>query len=175
VRITFRDLASVMLSVTLSGLLASALVGCVAPRPPDEIAARFQYRVPFDAGTVEATAGNSVEVTEVWGTRKKIEIGGEYVVVGHYMLQSVSQGRLFFWLTADNWDNSGPTMDLQRTNARPGTGRFVLQHKMEGPGRFHVRLYDDTKGVADMYFHNAVMPLPPTDSPENSDVTAGAP
>ena len=73
----------------------------------------------------------------------------EYVVVGHYMLQSVSHGRLFFWLTADNWDNSGPIMDLQRADVRPGTGTFVLQHKMEGPGRFHVSLYDGDQKLAD--------------------------
>jgi len=147
-----------LLRSTVITLLASTFLSCAATRPPHQIAAQFKYRVAFEPGTVEATEGNRIEVTEVWGTRKRIEIGGEYVVVGRYTLASDSPGWISYFLTANNWDNSGPTMDLQRMDARPGSGTFVLQHKMEGPGRFHVSLYDGWKEVADMYFGNAVEP-----------------
>jgi hypothetical protein len=131
-----------------------ALVGCAsASRPPhDRIAARFRYKVDFERGKREATATDRVDVLELWGTRPSIEIGGEYVVVGRYTLESEEQGRVFFYMTGNNWDNSGPVMDLQRADARRGTGTFVLQHKMAGPGWFHVSLHGGNRKVADLYF-----------------------
>jgi hypothetical protein len=135
-------------------LLLGAVAACAsAPRPPyDQIAARFRHKVPFERGKREATATDSVDVLEVWGTRPRIEIGGEYVVVGRYTLESEPQGRVFFYMTGNNWDNSGPTMDLQQAEVRRGTGTFVLQSKMDGPGWFHVNLYGGNREVADLYF-----------------------
>jgi hypothetical protein len=137
-----------------SFLLAALLVGCAAaPRPPhDRIAERFKYRLDFDRGQREATATDSVDVIELWGTRPGIEIGGEYVVVGRYTLGSADEGKVYFWMTADGWDNSGPNMDLQEADVRRGTGTFVLQRPMRGPGWFHVNLYGGGKEVADLYF-----------------------
>lgn len=135
-------------------MLAAVLAGCAAaPKAPhDSIAARFKYRVPFERGKEEATAKDRVEVLELWGTRPEIEIGGEYLVVGRYTLGSADEGRVFFYQTANGWNNSGPVMDLQQAVARRGTGTFVLHHEMAGPGWFHVNLYGDWKEVADLYF-----------------------
>ena len=59
---------------------------------------------------------------------------------------------MFFYMTGNNWDNSGPTTDLQVADVRRGTGTFVLQHSMAGPGWFHVNLYGANREVADLYF-----------------------
>jgi hypothetical protein len=135
-------------------LLLLLATGCAsAPRPPhDRVAERFKYKVDFDLGREESTAKDRVEVLELWGTRPDISVGGEYLAVGRYVLGSADEGRVFFYQTADGWDNSGPVMDLQQAVARRGTGTFVLQHRMRGPGWFHVNLYGDWKEVADLYF-----------------------
>jgi len=140
-----------LMRTCLVALLVAA--GCAAPRPPhDEIAARFRHRLDFDLGKEESTASDRVEVTELWGTRPRIEIGGEYLVVGRYTLGSADDGTVYFYMTGNNWDNSGPVMDLQRLDVRRGTGTFVLQHRMRGPGWFHVNLYGGSREVADLYF-----------------------
>lgn len=141
--------------ILLGVLAALAATGCAAPRaaaPHDAIAARFKYKVPFETGKRESTATDQVEVIGLWGTRPRIEIGGEYLVVGRYTLQSDERGHVFFYMTGNNWDNSGPVMDLQRTEVRRGSGTFVLQHKMAGPGWFHVDLYGEENELADLYF-----------------------
>jgi hypothetical protein len=138
------------------GLLAAIVwaQGCAsAPHAPhDEIAARFVHRIAFETGQEESTATDRVQVLELWGTRPRIEIGGEYLVVGRYTLQSEERGRVYFWLTANNWRNEGPNMDLQWAPVSRGTGRFVLQHKMHGPGWFHVNLCGEETELADLYF-----------------------
>jgi hypothetical protein len=135
-------------------LAVLAAAGCAtAPRPPhDAIAERFKHRVEFERGKEESTARDRLEVLELWGTRPEISIGGEYLVVGRYTLGSADSGRVYFYMTGNNWDNSGPVMDLQQADVRRGTGTFVLQHRMRGPGWFHVNLYGGGKEVADLYF-----------------------
>jgi len=134
--------------------LVLAAAGCAtAPGAPyDSIAKQFRYKLDFDRGQELSTPTDRVEILEVWGTRPEIEIGGEYMVVGRYTLGSADEGKIYFWMTANDWDNSGPNMDLQEAEARRGTGTFVLQHAMEGPGWFHVNLYGNGKEVADLYF-----------------------
>ncbi len=139
-----------------SCLVAMALgaIGCAAaPHAPyDSIAARFRYKLDFERGKEESTPKDRVDVLELWGTRPEIEIGGEYLVVGRYTLGSEEQGRVYFYMTGNNWDNSGPTLDLQVAEVRRGTGTFVLLHRMDGPGWFHVNLYGANREVADLYF-----------------------
>jgi hypothetical protein len=135
-------------------LLLVSLLGCAsAQRPPiDPIAERFKYKIDFDRGKYEAVGKDSVDVIEVWGTRPEIEEGGDYLVLGRYTLQSADRGQVFFYMTADNWDNSGIAMDLQNLDVTRGTGTFVLHHEKPGPGWFHVILHADDKEVANLYF-----------------------
>ena len=138
-------------------LLVGMLIGCATTtRPAEEIASRFQYKISVERGVPDATDGNQIEVVEVWGTRPKIEVGGEYVVMGRYTLAAradkKANGSVTFFLTASNWNNSGPVMDLQRSQVNTGEGTFVLQHKLEGPGRLHVSLHDAKDRVANLYF-----------------------
>ena len=137
-------------------LFAAVLGGCAASRPVDDVASRFKHRVPVEMGEYQTNGIDRIEVVELWGTRPQIEIGGEYVVVGRYSLQSEDAGRVTFFLTSTGWNNSGPIMDLQQAAVKRGTGTFTLQHKMEGPGTLHVTLYGTEKELADQYFDQSV-------------------
>ena len=50
------------------------------------LARRFRYRVPVQIGFSERKESGHLEILEVWGTRPKIEVGGQYVVRGKYLL-----------------------------------------------------------------------------------------
>jgi len=117
----------------------SVAAGC-ATGPFDSVASRFKYRVPFEIAPAQVADADQVEITELWGTRPKIEVGGEYLVVGRYRLRSLDQGRVCFQLTANNWNNTGSDTDLLRADASRGEGSFALVHSMPGPGDFHVSL-----------------------------------
>ena len=64
------------------------------------LARRFRYRVPVEIGFSESkNEGGNLEILEVWGTRPKIEIGGQYVVRGKYVLPQ--EGTLYFYEDGD--------------------------------------------------------------------------
>jgi RNA polymerase sigma factor (sigma-70 family) len=126
------------------------------------VAGRFKYKVPFETGETQFKDDARIEILEVWGTRPKIEIGGQYIVRGKYVMPSHDPGILYFNETATatgpNWTGIGPDMDLQHMEVRKGEGEFTLLHGMGGPGSFHLTLVgeDAVKGrsdmVADIYF-----------------------
>jgi hypothetical protein len=122
-----------------------------------EMVSRFQYRVPVEIGHTEFNRGGRLEIVEVWGTRPMIEVGGQYLVRGKYVLPARERGTLYFHLTAREWkDAFGPNFDLQRTEVEPGQGEFTLLHGMGGPGSFHLHLESLEQGkwirFADVYF-----------------------
>lgn len=121
------------------------------------LASQFRYRIPFEIGFTETREGGSIEIKEVWGTRPKIEVGGQYVVRGRYVLPVGERGKLYFYETADGaWGQAGTaTMDLQHTTLDKETGEFTLMHGMEGPGYFHLYLASPEKysrTFANVYF-----------------------
>ena len=105
------------------------------------IAKRLKYRIPFEVGLTDTTPGGSLEITDVWGTRPQIEAGGVYLVHGKYTLLSHQRGKLYFHLSAKDWNNGiGPNIDLQAMDVEKGQGEFTLMHEMIGPGYFHLHL-----------------------------------
>jgi RNA polymerase sigma factor (sigma-70 family) len=113
----------------------------------------FKFRVPFEIGVSEFTEGNRLEIKEVWGTRPKIEVGGQYLVRGKYVLVSHDQGVVYFFETADGAGGWGTILDLQQTPVRKGEGEFTLIHAMASPGWFHVVMSGGEKyGIANVYF-----------------------
>ncbi|HWY88162.1 MAG TPA: sigma-70 family RNA polymerase sigma factor, partial [Gemmataceae bacterium] len=141
------------------------------------LARRFRYRVPVEIGFSEFKDGGQLEILEVWGTRPKIEIGGQYVVRGKYVLPQ--EGTLYFYETASGnsndagagiqywpfgglpqpmqryWNSSGATLDLQTTRLAKGQGEFTVVHGMAGPGSFHLVLAAVDKysnAFANVYF-----------------------
>jgi hypothetical protein len=121
------------------------------------LADRFKYRVPVEIGFTQNQDGGRIEILEVWGTRPRIEIGGQYLVHGRYVLPGPNDGTLYLHVTSSgSWDNTGPELDLQYTRVKKGQGEFTLLHALGGTGYFHLHLIaeDQGKGVtyANVYF-----------------------
>ncbi len=108
----------------------------------DFIASRFKYRVPFEIGATDTKPLGGIEIREVWGTRPRIEVGGQYLVRGKYELPPGERGVLYFYETATgSWGREATaTMDLQTAILKEGKGEFTVMHGMAGPGHFHLYL-----------------------------------
>ena len=104
------------------------------------LANRFKYRVPFETGLTQSTEGGRIEIREVWGTRPRIEIGGQYLVRGKYVLPAGERGMLYFYATAGGAWGQTASLDLQSTAVDKQEGEFALIHGMAGPGHFHLIL-----------------------------------
>jgi RNA polymerase sigma factor (sigma-70 family) len=124
-----------------------------APSFPVE---RFKYRVPFELGYRETKDGGRIEIREVWGTRPRIEIGGQYLVRGTYALPPRQQrGKVYFYATAGGPWGETAELDLQTTVVNQPTGEFTLLHGMAGQGSFHIVLTepdDYSRMFANVYF-----------------------
>jgi RNA polymerase sigma factor (sigma-70 family) len=120
------------------------------------LADRFKYRVPFETGVTETREGGRIEIREVWGTRPRIEVGGQYLVRGTYVLPPGERGKLYFYETATgDWSQPTATMDLQHTTLGKEKGEFALMHSMAGPGYFHLYLASPerySRMFANVYF-----------------------
>jgi RNA polymerase sigma factor (sigma-70 family) len=121
------------------------------------IASRFKYKIPFEIGATEFKEGGRIEIEEVWGTRPRIEVGGQYIVRGKYVLPHGKRGKLYFYETANGEWGRTPTanMDLQTVDLDEETGEFQLAHGMAGPGNFHLYLASPDKYsrmFANVYF-----------------------
>ena len=119
------------------------------------LAKRFKYRVPFETGYTESKEGGSIKIREVWGTRPRIEVGGQYLVRGKYVLPPGERGKLYFYATAQGaWGMTG-TLDLQTAELDKQEGEFTLVHGMAGRGYFHLYLADPerySRYFANVYF-----------------------
>jgi RNA polymerase sigma factor (sigma-70 family) len=119
------------------------------------LAKRFKHRVAFETGFTETHEGGRIEIGEVWGTRPKIEEGGQYLVRGKYKLPAGQKGKLYFYATAGGaWGLTG-TLDLQMVELDKREGEFTLVHGMAGPGYFHLILTHPDKYsrvFANVYF-----------------------
>jgi hypothetical protein len=108
-------------------------------RDGHDVANLFKHRVAFEIGVTENSEGGRVEILEVRGTRPKIEVGGQYLVRGRYVLPRGERGKLYLYQTAE-WNQPSATTDLQMADADKAEGEFTLVHSMLGPGYFHVVL-----------------------------------
>jgi RNA polymerase sigma factor (sigma-70 family) len=120
------------------------------------LASLFKYRVPFETGLTQNNEGGRIEIREVWGTRPRIEVGGQYLVRGKYVLPPGERGKLYFYETATgDWSQPTATLDLQSTAVDNQEGEFALVHGMSGPGYFHLYLADPerySRYFANVYF-----------------------
>jgi len=120
------------------------------------LANRFKYRIPFETGFTESKEGGRIEIREVWGTRPQIEVGGQYLVRGKYVLPPGERGKLYFYETATgDWSQTTTTLDLQTLEVAKQQGEFTLVHGMVGPGYFHLYLApaeNYSRTFANVYF-----------------------
>src|SRR5262249_46807321 len=109
-------------------------------------------------GYTEYNEGGRIEIQEVWGTRPRIEVGGQYLVRGKYALPRGQRGKLYFYETAEgDWWGQGPIpdLDLQSVTLDKEKGEFALLHGMSGPGYFHLYLAPPerySRTFANVYF-----------------------
>lgn len=126
------------------------------PSAAQALAMRFKYRVPIEIGLSEFKEGGRLDILEVWGTRPKIEIGGQYLVRGRYKLPPGQHGKIYFYATAGGtWGAIGTTLDSQMTEVGEPEGEFTLVHGMLGDGYFHLVLADPerySRMFANVYF-----------------------
>jgi beta-lactamase regulating signal transducer with metallopeptidase domain len=116
---------------------------------------RFKHRIAFERGRTQTQNGGRIEIREVWGTRPQIEVGGQYLVRGKYVLPSSKPGMLCLHATADAPWGQAASLDLQSMPVDEPEGEFELIHGMAGPGHFHLVLTDAEKysqWFADVYF-----------------------
>jgi hypothetical protein len=128
------------------------------PSRAPSLASLFKYRVPFEIGRTQSKEGGRIEIREVWGTRPRIEVGGQYLVRGRYVLPPGARGKLYFYATAGGaWGAITTTLDLQSVAVDKPEGEFTLVHGMLGLGHFHLILTDSerySRWFADVYFGN---------------------
>jgi RNA polymerase sigma factor (sigma-70 family) len=124
--------------------------------PDPSLAQLFKHRVPFEIGFSESKAGGRIEIREVWGTRPRIEVGGQYLVRGKYVLPPGERGKIYFYATATgDWGGVTATLDLQTSGVEKQEGEFTLVHGMAGTGHFHLYLADPqhySRMFANVYF-----------------------
>jgi RNA polymerase sigma factor (sigma-70 family) len=77
----------------------------------------FKHKVTFVTGYTEFQDGGLIEIRDVWGTRPKIEVGGQYLVTGKYKLPRGKRGKLYFYTTAT--EESVRRMVLDTTGKLP--------------------------------------------------------
>jgi RNA polymerase sigma factor (sigma-70 family) len=138
-----------------TGAAARKALEQVAGQPDSAIARLFKHRIAVQTGFTEFKEGCRIEITEVWGSRPQIEVGGQYLVRGKVTMPARDRGRLYFFLTATTKENAvSPIVDLQWTEVKKGTGEFALIHSMAGPGYFHLHLVRDDRyeTLANVYF-----------------------
>jgi RNA polymerase sigma factor (sigma-70 family) len=130
------------------------------------LAKRFKYRVPFEIGLTETKEGGRIKIREVWGTRPRIEVGGQYLVRGTYTLPPGERGKLYFYATAGGAWGQTASLDLQSVELDKEKGEFALIHGMAGPGCFHLYLASPerySQMFANVYFgtgDNVLRPKP---------------
>jgi RNA polymerase sigma factor (sigma-70 family) len=117
----------------------------------------FMFKVPIELGETEFHEGGRIDIVGVWGTRPRIEIGGQYLVRGKYKLPPGQRhGKIYFYATAGGtWGSIGTTLDLQSTSVDKPEGEFTLVHGMLGEGYFHLVLADPerySRTFANVYF-----------------------
>lgn len=124
-------------------------------RAPTSLSQRFKFQVPFELGRTQTQDGGRIEIREVLGTRPQIEIGGQYLVRGKYVLPPGEHGKLYFYASAGGAWGQTASLDLQSISLDQTEGEFELIHGMAGPGYFHLILNDAerySRWFADVYF-----------------------
>jgi len=138
----------------LAGLASVLVAAACAATGTDRLEDRFPYRIEFQTRSAKSSDADSLEITELRGTRPKIERGGDYLLRGKYRLSSFEKGRVVFYETeGEGAGNYSYDVDLQYRRITKGDGTFELLHGMPLKGWFHVELEGAT-GDGSTVVHN---------------------
>jgi hypothetical protein len=112
----------------------------------------LSFRVPFKLGSSVFAPGDSITITQVRGTTKKVELGGTYSVEGTYTLSSEAEATLAFFDTSIGDSGPTPIDPKQRIHIKRGSGSFYLVKTMHDDGYLHVSFYDKHEDFGGVYF-----------------------
>jgi hypothetical protein len=104
--------------------------------------------VAFTVSETTLTTGNAIVIDEVRGTSSKFEVGGAYVVRGHYTLATADEARLALSTRTHTLGNCSRGSTRQATTAHRGTASFELAYRIpfEGDVNLYLANGDTTRG-----------------------------
>ncbi len=107
------------------------------PRSEEE---RFPHVLSFRLGKRTFAEGDNITITEIRGTRPKLEIGGRYLVRGEYTLSSQDSASLCLFRTTTK-PGTGRIKPTQRMEVQRGSGVFALEKEIYSDGYLHLSFY----------------------------------
>ena len=113
-----------------------------AQKSETQTTSEFPYTIRFDQGATRFATGDEITVTEVRGTAETFASGNIYLIKGNYTLASHDRAMLAAYVTAMDAENGkGPSLKIQTTVVKKGTGAFTLFLPMSCRGWPHVSFY----------------------------------
>lgn len=125
-------------------------------------AADYPYVIAWKKGSEDFATGDTIEITEIRGTKPTFELGNRYLVRGKYRLASATHGKLAFYITASGLDGFSSGEEPEQSCAvERGEGEFTLSRYFECEGDPHLSFYDEKgSGVGGVYFSDGTPPKP---------------
>lgn len=114
--------------------------------PPNRT--HFVFPVSVELGSAELYQGDSIEITEVLGTKPTMRSGGRYLVKGRYRLVSQSAARLILSVTSTERSAGAPSDPDSELRVERGEGEFALIKQLDAKGYPHLTFYERRGGKA---------------------------
>jgi hypothetical protein len=114
------------------------------------ITTQFPYVVPFKLGLTHFAGGDEINIRQVRGTSKVIQIGGSYKITGTYTLSSSSEALLATYVTIGGNIKPSPipAIPQQSMQINRGSGSFSLILPVRDRGWPHLAFYPTIAGQA---------------------------
>lgn len=128
-------------------MILTLLCGCGREQP-------YPHVVSFQAGITEFENGDTIEISEVRGTKGTFEVSGTYVVRGRYTLQSRDEASLALYVTAPRPGPSTEVAPSQKIAVKKGSDNFELIATFNSDGWPHLSFYPASGGkpFGSLYF-----------------------
>ncbi len=132
-------------------------------QPDLEPAAPAAHTAPvaFELGDAEFYDGDEITIREIAGTQATMDVGGSYLVKGHYRLQSHDSATLLLSVTVTEGSGHGTTRRTARLKVSRGEGDFELLKRLGPHGYPHLTYYGpDGHPFGGVYFGSGPWLLP---------------
>ncbi len=132
-------------------VLVTKLFGSEKDKKIDfSLESKLWYMIDFEVVEPQFPEGDSIEITEIVGTAKKLRPGERYTVRGNYKLSSCDEAMLHLYAT------NGETRCEQNSNVTRGQGQFERTVDYLKEGGLHLSFYPAEGGSSfgGVYFTN---------------------
>lgn len=106
------------------------------------LADRFKFRVPIEIGASEFHEDGRIDIVEVWGTRPRIEVGGQYLVRGKYVLPPGQRGTIHFYLTSEGRRGASKPVERDATEVEVAKVRLKKAEAIAAKHKANTRRWD---------------------------------